>query len=137
MHWSHGEDHLHHFEEEETIIDRFNYIHNFYHQKENNWVVVKHIFNAQGRYRFWKYEDDIVHDLANGMPRQAVVNRGNKARYWFQSGAYTDHVGGAIPCNDWVFRQGVKQYHDPKKIVIWRPTFNAEQARTWKRGVDK
>lgn len=135
MHWSHDEDHLHHFEEEETIIDRFNYIHNFYHQKENKWVVVKHIFNAQGRYRFWKYEDDVVYDLANGMPRQAVIARTDKARFWFESGAYSDANGAHVPCNDWVFRQGVKQYHNPKKIVIWRPTFNAEQARTWKRGL--
>ena len=132
MHWSHSEDYLHHFEEEETIIERFEYIHNFYHRKDD--VEVKHIFNADSRYKHWRYEDDIIHDLANGLPRQAAINRGYKARYYFDSGIYDDKKAIAPP-NHWVFRKEVKKPRDNKKIVLWRPTFNAEQARTWKRGL--
>lgn len=133
MHWEHGEDHLHHFEEEETIIERFEYIHNFYHRKDD--VEVKHIFNADSRYKFWKYADDIIYDVDGGLPRQAVIRRVNKARFYFESGEYNDTEGSPAPPNHWVFRKEVKKPRDKHKIVIWRPTFNAEQARTWKRGL--
>lgn len=133
LHWEHGEDYLHHFEDPETIIERCNYIHNFYHQQDR--VEIHHIFNADGRYRDWKYADDVVNE--NGVNRVKAVNaHGQKNRFWFQSGFYNDDRGSPAPNNDWIFRQDAFQEYDPKRIVYWRPTWNAEKPRTWKRLFD-
>ena len=130
LHWEHGEDYLHHFEDPETIIERCDYIHNFYHQQER--VEIHHIFNADGRYRDWKYADDVVNE--NGVNRVKAVNaHAQKNRFWFQSGYYNDDRGSPAPNNDWIFRQDAFQEYDPKRIVFWRPTWNAEKPRTWKR----
>lgn len=129
LHWEHGEDYLHHFEDPETIIERCNYIHNFYHQQDR--VEIHHIFNAQGRYRDWKFNDDVVLE-SNGERRIASIHR-NKARFWFQSGFYTDEQGAKAPNNDWIFRKDAFRDYDPNRIVYWRPTWNAEKPRTWKR----
>jgi len=129
MHWEHGEDFLHHFEDPETIIERMNYIHNFYAQKER--VHVHHIFNADGRYADWRYEDDVVHE-DNGDRRVAAIAR-DKNRFWFQSGAYSDKPGETIPENDWIFRKDSFQERVDNRIVFWRPLHNAEKPRTWKR----
>ena len=130
LHWEHGEDYLHHFEDPETIIERCDYIHNFYHQQER--VEIHHIFNANGRYRDWKYADDVVNE--NGVNRVKAMNaHAQKNRFWFQSGYYNDDRGSRAPDNDWIFRQDAFQEYDPNRIVYWRPTWNAEKPRTWKR----
>ena len=128
--WEHDEDYLHHFEEEETIIQRLEYIHNFYHRKDD--VKVHHVFNARGRYRDWKYTQDLVLQ-DNGRLRQ-VAKQGNveKNRYWFESGAYTDRKGDRPPNSNWVFRRDCIRPYVKNKVVIWRPLFNAEVPRLWK-----
>ena len=128
LHWEHGEDYLHHFEDPETIIERCNYIHNFYHQQDR--VEIHHIFNANGRYRDWKYADDVVNE--NGVNRVKAINK-PKNRFWFQSGVYDDKTGSTAPNNDWIFRKDAFQDYAPNRIVFWRPTWNAEKPRTWKR----
>jgi|TARA_R110000744_G_scaffold62668_1_gene129338 hypothetical protein len=132
FHWEHGEDHLHHFEDPETIIERCNYIHNFYHQQER--VQIHHVFNAQGRYREWKFEDDVV--LETNGERRIVAIKKPKARFYFQSGYYDDGQGKGVPDNDWIFRKSACQDYDSNRIVFWRPTWNAEKPRTWKRLFD-
>lgn len=129
MHWEHGPDYYHHFEDPETIIERMDLIHNFYDQKER--VQVHHIFNADGRYADWRYDDDVVYE-SNGERRVAAINR-NKNRFWFQSGFYTDKQGDPIPENNWLFRKDSFQERVDNRIVFWRPLFNAEKPRTWKR----
>lgn len=129
LHWEHDEDYYHHFEDPETIVERCNYIHNFYHQQER--VEIHHIFNAQGRYRDWKFNDDVVLET-NGERRIAAIHN-HKARFFFQSGYYDDKPGNQIPDNDWIFRQDAFKDYDPNRIVFWRPTWNAEKPRTWKR----
>ena len=47
MHWSHGEHHLHHFEDPETIIERMQYMHIFYDRKED--VKISHVINTDSR----------------------------------------------------------------------------------------
>ena len=131
LHWEHGPDYLHHFEDPETIIERCNYIHNFYHQQDR--VEIHHIFNADSRYKDWKFNDDVVLE-ANGEKRIAAINaHGFKARFWFESGYYDDTPGSQAPDNDWIFRPDAFQDYNPKRIVFWRPTWNAERPRTWKR----
>tara|TARA_B110000093_G_scaffold157161_1_gene175299 strand:- start:5722 stop:6606 length:885 start_codon:yes stop_codon:yes gene_type:complete len=134
LHWEHGEHHNHHFEDPETIIERCNYIHNFYHQQER--VEIHHIFNADGRYRHWKFNDDVVLETNGDRRIAAIDNHGFKARFFFESGHYNDTPGSDAPDNDWIFREDAFQDYNPNRIVFWRPTWNAERPRTWKRIFD-
>jgi hypothetical protein len=134
LHWEHGEHHNHHFEDPETIIERCNYIHNFYHQQER--VEIHHIFNADGRYKHWKFDDDVVLETNGDRRIAAIDNHGFKARFFFESGHYDDTPGSDAPDNDWIFREDAFQDYNPNRIVFWRPTWNAERPRTWKRIFD-
>lgn len=130
FHWEHDEYHLHHFEDPETIIERLEYLHNFYHRKDD--VRIVHVYEADSRYKDWSFSDDLVHEK-DGSVRIASIHRKNKSRFWFESGAYSDKDGSPIPDSDWLFRKDTFREIDQRKIVIWRPTFNAETPRTWKR----
>jgi hypothetical protein len=130
FHWEHGENHLHHFEDPETIIERLEYLHNFYHRKDD--VKVVHVYESDSRYKDWSFSDDLVHEK-DGSVRIAAKQRKNKSRFWFQSGTYSDQDGSPIPDSNWIFREDAFREIDKRKIVIWRPTFNAEIPRTWKR----
>ena len=116
LHWEHGEHHNHHFEDPETIIERCNYIHNFYHQQER--VEIHHIFNADGRYKHWKFDDDVVLETNGDRRIAAIDNRGFKARFFFESGYYDDMLGSHLPDNDWIFRQDAFKDYDPNRIVF-------------------
>ncbi len=129
MHWSHGENHIHHFEDPETIIERMQYMHRFYDRKED--VQISHIINSNGRYSSWKYEDD-TELMPDGSKRQ-VAKHFEKTRFYFESGRYSDKEGDQVPDNDWIFREDSFLDIFSNKIVFWRPTFNAETPRTWKR----
>lgn len=129
LHWEHEEDHLHHFEDPETIIERLEYLHNFYHRKDD--VTVQHVFNEKTRYSDWRYNDDVTKD-DNGSLRVMAIPR-SKSRFWFQSGRYNDRSGSEPPNNEWIFRKDAFRKVNNRKIVIWRPLFNAEVPRTWKR----
>ncbi len=129
MHWSHGENHIHHFEDPETIIERMQYMHRFYDRKED--VQISHIINSNGRYSSWKYEDD-TELMPDGSKRQ-VAKHFEKTRFYFESGRYSDKEGDQVPDNDWIFREDSFLDIVSNKIVFWRPTFNAETPRTWKR----
>ena len=129
FHWEHDEDHLHHFEDPETIIERLEYIHNFYHRKDD--VTVVHVLGEHTRYSDWKYSDDVTREK-DGSLRVMAINR-KKSRFWFESEKYTDEVGSDIPVSDWIFRKDAFREIDKRKVVIWRPLFNAETPKTWKR----
>jgi hypothetical protein len=132
FHWEHEKDHLHHFEDPETIIERLEYIHNFYHRKDD--VTVVHVYGERTRYSDWKFDDDVVLE-EDGSRRIKAIERKGKNRFWFSSGAYTDGDGDRAPVNDWIFREDAFRKIDKRKVVIWRPTFNAEVPRTWKRSL--
>lgn len=130
MHWEHDEDYYHHFEDPETIVERMEYIHNLYHDKD--MVEVTHVFNSQGRYSDWSYWDDIITDPDGS--RRCITKRRDKSRFWFESGRYSDDPGKGPPPNNWLFREDLINTPTQKnKVVIWRPTFNAEMPRYWKR----
>ena len=129
FHWEHDKDHLHHFEDPETVIERLEYLHNFYHRKDD--VEVVHVYEANSRYKDWKFSDDLVPE-DDGSIRIAAIQR-KKSRFWFESGMYSDEEGGNPPISDWGFRKDAFREIIPNKVVIWRPTFNAETPRTWKR----
>ena len=113
FHWNHGEDHLHHFEDPETIVERFDHTLPYYlhHDRLN----VSHHFNSVGhekldRKRF--YPNQTLRDLP-GVNSMAKVEPG---------------------INEWSFKPSHLEV-DANKVVIWRPLFNAETARDWKRVV--
>jgi hypothetical protein len=129
FHWEHGEDYLHHPEDPETIIERLDYIHNFYHRKDD--VVVSHVFNSTDRYTDWKFSDDVIYPEDSHKPR-VITRQIPKARFWFESGSYSDEEGSDAPINDWTFRRDAYREIDTKKVVVWTPQFNAETPRSWK-----
>ena len=129
MHWDHDDKYNHHFEDPETIIERMQYMHRFYAREQD--VKIWHVLNADGRYRFWRYQDDTR--LNDDGTMQQIARNVEKARFYFDSGVYTDETGGTIPDNQWLFREDAFQPTIGHKIVLWRPTFNAEIPRTWKR----
>lgn len=131
MHWEHGEDYYHHFEDPETIIERMEYIHNFYVDKDR--VKVIHVFNSTGRYNDWKFEDDCVLEEDGTKRMAAKAGAKSKNRFWFESGTFTDEIGGEIPDNNFIFRESALQDTVQNRIIIWRSSFNSEKPRTWKR----
>lgn len=131
MHWEHGEDYYHHFEDPETIIERMDYIHNFYTDKER--VNVVHVFNSTGRYSDWKFEDDCVMEADGSKRIAAKQGAHDKKRFWFEYGKFTDERGGEVPDNNFIFRDSAFQPINDKRIVFWTPIMNAEKPRTWKR----
>lgn len=134
FHWEHDKDHLHHFEDPETIIERLEYMHNFYHRKDD--VTVAHVYAQKTRYSGWKFSDDLVKE-DDGSVRIMAKKRPNKKRFWFESGVYHDKEGSnkGAPNSNWIFREDAFRKTDKRKVVIWRPTFNAEVPRTWKRSL--
>ena len=106
FHWYHDEDYEFHMEDPESIIEKFDYLHQFYYQKGTN-VTSTHVFNST---------DKNLH----------------KKRY--------RHHRGVIKTNDyrcWSFNiDMLKVVTIPKKIVLWRQTFNAAAPRTFKRAFD-
>ena len=128
MHWEHEEDYYHHFEEEETLVERMEYIHNFYLHKER--VRITHKYNQkEGSKYFYTFKDR---------------NLKAKNRYLFEDN-YFDDKSGPIAQNSWLFNPKlinqdmfikskiVSKKYCGNTIVIWRPLFNAEPPRTWKR----
>lgn len=111
FHWYHDKDHYHHCEDPETILDRFEYIHNLYHNKGS--IKIEHTFNSRyapllGDHR-WEFKKDGV--AIDYSPRYHK---------------YSNH---------WSFDPKRYRPTDEHKVVIWRPMMNAEQPRLWKRRV--
>ena len=115
FHWPHEPDYLYHFEDPETILERLDYINKFYHRRGD--VDISHRWNGESD----RYEP--VTDKNRNVEY--------KTRYWFESGKYLD--SGPPPPNEWLFRQDAFKTRNQKKVVIWRPLFNAETPRLWKR----
>lgn len=106
MNWYHDEDFLFHYEEEETIIERFETIHNLYRHKEK--VSVKHVFNSQDKQLLkekWRFNPPQAH-----MPRRIHDNEWSFDAKYLRRSKQVDH----------------------HKVVVWRPLFNAQRARDWK-----
>lgn len=101
FHWFHDEKHFHHFEEEETIIERTDYIQQLYLKSD---VTVEHVFNSD---------------------RTDLTQRDN--RYGWLDTRATREV------NNWIFRSDTSLPSQEDKVVLWRPLFNAEVPRGWKR----
>lgn len=106
VHWTHDCDYLHHFEDPETIVERTTYLHSLFHN--NTSVRVNHIFNSTDEeIQMLRYRG--IQRLHNPM---AVVDG-------VQSWIFKRHLWCDEPMS--------------KKVVFWRPLFNANIPRAWKR----
>jgi len=106
VHWDHSEDYLYHYEDPETIIERAEYLHNFYYDKDA--VKMVHHFDAYDE-ELWRIRH---RHFARTAGPQAVL--------------------AGLPC--WSFRPEVRCTNpNPKKVVFWRTLFNREWPRGWKR----
>jgi len=107
--WPHDDKFLFHFEDPETIAERGDYLHSFYH--DSNAVHINHIFNST--------DYEIARLRHRGFQRQA----GNM------------QVLDGIPT--WAFRHDAWCLNpNPKKVVFWRPLFNKAPPWGWKRSFD-
>lgn len=111
LHWYHSPDFLYHFEDPETILERFKYINNFYIRDEAE-VYIDHTFNsADGALyvkRWYGYTDKKYNTNSK---------KGEKR----------------IRDNQWLFRPEVRNRPIvDRKIVLWRETFNAQKPRSFK-----
>lgn len=106
--WYHDKNMLWHFEDPETIYERFIHIHNLYANK--NMIKIKHVFNSTDK------------DLIDEKFRvdDVRLNFFLKREFWD---------------NEWHFKETIALPVQENKIVIWRATFNASEAREWKRVV--
>lgn len=102
MHWDHDEDFLFYEEDPETIVERLDYVHQFYLLKDR--VNLVHKFNSQTPLLDAKR---II-----GAPDTIEVNGLNRWKF------------------DPRFNQN--QTRDQNKVVVWRSAFNAQPARFWK-----
>lgn len=104
VHWKHDENYLWHFEDPETIIERFEYVRDFY--LDPDLIIHNHVFNS-------------TRDFTNSL-------------------RYSDLEFKPLPenrLNYWQFDPNVFEESIPGKIVIWRPTFNADPfvpSKLWK-----
>jgi hypothetical protein len=106
VHWDHNSSHLHHYEDPETIVDRCDYLHNFYYNKDA--IKINHCFDSYDK-ELWE-----------------IRHRG------FQRKAGPTKVLDGI-CN-WIYDPKYwPDTVDDNKVVFWRPLFNAESPPSWKR----
>lgn len=106
VHWTHEKNYLLHFEDPETIIERADYLHSFYHDKDS--IKVNHIFNS--------CDEEIKLLRHRGIQR---IENPTKV---------------IMGINSWIFRRDSWcDNSDSRKVVFWRPLFNANLPRGWKR----
>ncbi len=110
LHWYHTRDFLYHFEDPETIVERFEYVHNFY-LKYGAKVKAHHIFDSNDLELYYK--------------RHRYYERGSEK-------LLSERRFPRVKYNDWEFRKtGLETI--PGKILIWTQVHNAEQPRLFKR----
>ena len=112
VHWDHSRDYLYHFEDPETIIERADYLHNFYHDKDA--VKVVHHFNSFDK-ELWSI-------------RHRGFQRGVSKKVKEKDGPWA--VLDGIP--NWKFRKDLDTTAIPNKVCFWRPFSNAETPYGWK-----
>ena len=106
VHWNHGKSYLHHYEDPETIIERCDYLHQFYYKKDQ--IKINHMFDA--------YDEELW----------GIRHRG------FQRTKGPTSVLDGI-CN-WIYDPKFWNSNPVEnKVVFWRPLFNAEKPPRWKQ----
>jgi hypothetical protein len=115
IHWPHDEDFLYAHDDIETIVERCDYIHNFY--IDQHMVKITHIFNDHSDF-LRKY-----YIVTDEQYKTSYVEQGE--------GIYDD---GQKRSRSWFMRNPHETIRD--KVVIWRPTFNAETPRRWKMALN-
>lgn len=110
LNWYHDKDFLYHFEDPETIFERFEYVNNFYVKKFVD-VEINHVFNSKNT----KLHFDRFENYNRGYKVEASTPKRKKFRY-----------------NDWCFRTDIDTTPVPGKLVLWTPVWNAQDPRPFK-----
>lgn len=111
--WKHKEDYLHHYEDPETIIERFEYTLPFYRDYQRLTYSHKFVDKFSERLERKRLLPNLkLRHSENVDSMHKVVN--NKAYWKFNNTPLKTEEG---------------------KVVIWRSLFNAEPARAWKQVV--
>lgn len=112
FHWPWDENYQYHFEDPEPMHERVDYIHQFY--KDKHRVKIKHIFNDDDPFlKEWKLLTDKQYITQHVEEERSLLSgKSNRSRLWPLDNLQTEAI--------------------PKKLVLWRPTFNREEPRKWK-----
>ena len=113
FYWNHNEDYLHHFEDPETIVERFNYTLPFY--RDSCSLSFSHHFNSPRKHPKLERKRFVPNDDLRRLGSNSLAKVENGTAQW----AFNDN----------------RLQEQEDKIVIWRPLFNAEIPRQWKRMV--
>ena len=108
IHWYWDVKNQYHFEDPELTIERMEYIHNFYQDKD--MVEIDHVYDS--------VRGDVYANQTS-KPTSLLLRSGYMARMSL--------------INWWQFRNNCRLPVSPKKLVFWRDTFNADVVRPWKR----
>jgi hypothetical protein len=100
-----------HFEDPELTIERLDYIHKYYKDKDS--VEIEHVYDSEN----WK----VYHGFYS-QPTDKVMRAGYIARMGMS--------------NWWEFDPKHILPNATNKVVFWRDTFNADVVRKWKRLID-
>lgn len=102
--WEYSQDFLYHYEDPETMTERTNYFHSFYHQPE--LVTIDHTYDT--------FDVDLVKRRWRGFGHTKDMNN------------QKSEMTKILTFQHWPFRKDL--YHDgiSNRIVLWRPTFNRE-----------
>ena len=110
IYWNHSEDFLYHFEDPETIIERVDYLHQFYLHKD--LVNITHKFNI----------------IDNNLEKYRMTLNGKSCiQYKTPEGKILKGLNST-----WAFDPKFKLPTIKNKVVVWRTLFNAETPRRWK-----
>lgn len=117
--WDHGRSFYWSHDDHETIFERFDYLHNFFHNYKK-LVTVEHVYDYRHINR--DFSGELMLNLRNGYPNDAKpLKRGS-----------SNHLTIARELSHWKFSDFAKQKTEKNKVVIWRPFLNANKSARWK-----
>lgn len=117
--WDYDESFYWAHDDHETIFERLEYLHSFYHNK-NKLVKIDHVYNYPHVDRDFKGE--MVLNLRRGYPADAKPLPTGKS----------NHLTLATELNHWKFADFATKETVKDKVVIWKPFLNANKPNRWK-----
>ena len=109
FYWSHDLDYQHHFEDPESIFEKIDWFHSIIHN--NHTLTYEHVINAD-------LEKMFKGKMIKNLERTDIKG-------------VMQHLPKGL--NSWKFKDHLyTQVIAPKRVCVWRSTFNAETPSTWK-----
>lgn len=117
--WDYNRDFYWAHDDHETIFERLDYLHSFFHNKDK-LVKVEHVYDYPHVDR--DFRGEMVLNLRRGYPQDAKPLPKGKS----------NHLVLASELTHWRFADFAQRNTVENKVVIWRPFLNAERANKWK-----